>query len=136
MNDIFDNTIICKDCNREMRKVQFLKNGFTFRAVQCVKCGQKIIHPGDKVEYEHYMHLRGKTYSVKLRMVVNSYAVSIPREIVNFINEQNKIMDELVSLSFERMGKISLIFDKMTEDEENKASGNEREKSKIINNKD
>ena len=55
---------------------------------------------------------------------------------VNFINEQNKIMDELVSLSFERMGKISLIFDKMTEDEENKASGNEREKSKIINNKD
>lgn len=121
-NDIFENTIICKDCNREMKRVQFLKNGFTFRAVQCPKCGQRIIHPADESEYNHYMQLRNKTYSVKLRMVGNSYAVSIPREIVNFINEQNKMMDELVSLSFERMGKISLIFDKMLEGEENKSN--------------
>ncbi|MEK6890720.1 MAG: hypothetical protein AABX03_01135 [Nanoarchaeota archaeon] len=136
-NDIFDNTIICKDCNKEMHKVQFLRNGFTFRAVQCPKCSQKIIHPQDQSEYEHYMHLRGKTYSVKLRMVGNSYAVSIPREIVNFINEQNKIMDELVSLSFERMGKISLVFDKMLEGEENKMNefeSNDRERERENNN--
>ena len=48
-------------------------------------------------------------------MVGNSYTVSIPREIVNFINEQDRIMDDIVSLSFERMGKLSLIFDKIYE---------------------
>jgi len=110
MNDIFDNPILCKNCNVKMQKAQFLKNGFTFRAVQCNKCGNKIIHPEDQQEYERYISLRNKHYAVKLRMVGNSYTVSIPREIINFINEQNKIMDELVSLSFERMGKLSLIF--------------------------
>ena len=49
-------------------------------------------------------------------MVGNSYTVSIPREIINFINEQDRIMDELVSLSFERMGKLSLIFNNMDEE--------------------
>ncbi len=108
--DIFDNPILCKNCSVKMHKVQFLKNGFSFRAVQCAKCGNRIIHPDDKQEYERYICLRNKHYAVKLRMVGNSYTVSIPREIVNFINEQNKIMDELVSLNFERMGKLSLIF--------------------------
>ena len=108
--DIFDNPILCKNCDIKMQKVQFLKNGFTFRAVECKKCGNKLIHPEDKLEYERYTNLKHKHYAVKLRMVGNSYTVSIPREIVNFINEQNKIMDELVSLNFERMGKLSLIF--------------------------
>lgn len=129
--DIFDSTILCKNCDKEMKKVQYMKNGFTFRAVKCDKCGDKIIHPHDEVEYQHYMQLRGKRYNVKLRMVGNSYAVSIPREIVNFINEQDKMMDELVSLSFERMGKISLIFDKMME-EENKRIRNNFERANNI----
>ena len=43
-------------------------------------------------------------------MVGNSYAVSIPKEIINFINEQNKLMDDMVHLSMERMGKLSLVF--------------------------
>ncbi|MFA5993177.1 MAG: hypothetical protein WC796_05720 [Candidatus Pacearchaeota archaeon] len=110
MSDIFDNPVLCKDCNVKMQRITFLKNGFEFRALQCMKCGNRIIHPQDQIEYEHYQNLRGKSYSVKLRMVGNSYAVSIPREIVNFINEQDKIMDEMVKLSFERMGKLSLIF--------------------------
>lgn len=135
MTDIFDNTIICKDCDKEMRRVQFLKNGFTFRAVQCPKCGQRIIHPQDEAEYNHFIQLKNKRYSVKLRMVGNSYAVSIPREIVNFINEQNRMMDELVSLSFERMGKISLVFDSMMEDEENKMSDFENGNHDNTNNK-
>ena len=119
MSDLFDNPILCKDCNVKMHKVHFIKNGFSFRAVQCPKCNNKIIHPHDEAEYQHYINLRNKRFSVKLRMVGNSYTVSIPREIVNFINEQNKIMDELVSLSFERMGKLSLIFDKVYEKENN-----------------
>jgi len=116
MNDIFDNTIICKDCNVKMNKFQCIKNGFTFRAVQCDKCGAKIIHPQDKAEYEHYNNLRNKSFSVKMRMVGNSYTISIPREIANFINEQNRVMDDMVRLNLERMGKLSLIFDKLNED--------------------
>ena len=118
MADIFDNIILCKECNSKMQKVQFLKNGFTFRAIQCPKCNAKIIHPQDEAEYQQYLNIRNKHYSVKLRMVGNSYTVSIPREIINFINEQNKMMDELVSLSFERMGKLSLIFDSVYENDE------------------
>ena len=31
-----------------------------------------------------------------MRLVGNSYAVSIPREIVNFMNQQEKMMDEML----------------------------------------
>lgn len=101
-----------------------MRNGFTFRALECPKCSTKIVHPQDEIEYQHYMCLHNKRFNVKLRMVGNSYTVSIPREIVNFINEQNKMMDELVSLSFERMGKLSLIFDSIYENEKEKEHKN------------
>ena len=135
MTDVFDNTILCKDCNVKMQKVRFIKNGFSFRALQCTKCSNKVIHPEDKQEYENYQHLRNKQFSVKLRMVGNSYTVSIPRQIVNFINEQNKIMDEMVSLSMERMGKVSLIFDQIEKEfeidgKEEKNERHERNESK------
>jgi hypothetical protein len=54
--------------------------------------------------------LRKKEFNVKMRFVGNSYAVSIPREIVDFMKEQEKIMDEMVRLSFEEFGRISLVF--------------------------
>ena len=46
-------------------------------------------------------------------MVGNSYTVSIPKEIVNFINDQNKVMDDMVRLSFDKMNRLSLEFDKL-----------------------
>jgi hypothetical protein len=46
-----------------------------------------------------------------MRFVGNSYAVSIPREIVNFMKEQEKIMNNMVRLCFEDFGKLSLDFD-------------------------
>ena len=109
-SDIFDNTVICKDCSKPMQKTRILKNGFYFRILQCAKCDNKIVHPEDKLDYQNFLKLRNKQFNVKLRMVGNSYTVSIPREIVNFINEQDKIMNEMVKLSFERMGKLALIF--------------------------
>ena len=109
-NDIFDNKVLCKTCNKEMKRFDVRKNGFVFRTLQCPKCLNKVIHPGDKQEYQHYLHIKNKRFDVKLRMVGNSYTVSIPREIVNFINEQNKLMDDMVHLSMERMGKLSLVF--------------------------
>jgi len=117
MTDIFDNTVLCKDCNLKMNKINLVKNGFCFRTLQCKKCNYKIVHPEDKIEYQNYTNLRNKHFNVKLRLVGNSYTVSIPMEIVKFINEQNKIIDDVVRLSFERMGKLSLIFDKIYKEE-------------------
>lgn len=105
-----------------MRSVKLFRNGFCFRAVQCPKCDNKIIHPDDGQEYGRYIELRKKNFHVKLRMVGNSYTVSIPREIINFINEQNKLIDEMVSLSLDRMGKLSLMFSNQKNlDEENES---------------
>lgn len=115
--DIFDNPILCKNCNEKMQKIRFLKNGFSFRAVRCLKCGNQIIHPDDKQEYQRYLNLKNKRFAVKLRMVGNSYTVSIPREIVNFINEQNNVIDEMVRLSLDKMGRLSLMFNEEEEDE-------------------
>ncbi len=110
MTDIFDNKILCKKCDKEMKKVKISKNGFIFRAVICPKCGSKIIHPVDEQEYNRYINLKNKEFRVKMRLVGNSYAVSIPKEIVSFMNEQKRIMDEMVRLCFEDFGKVSLNF--------------------------
>ena len=51
-----------------------------------------------------------KNFRVKMRIVGNSYAVSIPREIVNFIKEQEKIMNDMVRLCFDDSKRLSLFF--------------------------
>ena len=93
-----------------MQKAKIAKNGFLLRAMICPKCNEKIIHPTDEQEYHRFMNLRNKEFKVKMRLVVNSYAVSIPKEIVSFMQEQEKIMNEMVRLCFEDMGKLSLNF--------------------------
>lgn len=111
--DIFDNTILCKKCNTKMKKIQFEKNGFGFRAVVCPKCNAKIIHPADEAEYNKFKDLKNKEFKVKMRLVGNSYAVSIPKEIVSFMNEQKKMMDDMVKLCFEDFDKLSLNFGRL-----------------------
>lgn len=93
-----------------MQKAKIAKNGFLLRAMICPKCNEKIIHPNDEQEYHRFMNLRNKEFKVKMRLVGNSYAVSIPKEIVSFMQEQEKIMNEMVRLCFEDMGKLSLNF--------------------------
>ena len=110
MADIFDNTILCKKCNTKMKKGQILKNGFAMKMVYCPKCNEKIIHPLDKEEYKKFINLKNKEFRVKMRIVGNSYAVSIPKEIVSFINAQRKIMDDMVKLCLEDLNKLSLNF--------------------------
>jgi hypothetical protein len=110
MTDIFDNTILCRKCGTKMQKAKLLKNGFTFRAVICPKCHEKIIHPSDEAEFNRFNSLKNKEFRVKMRLVGNSYAVSIPKEIVLFMREQEKIMDDMVKLCFEDFGKLSLNF--------------------------
>jgi ssDNA-binding Zn-finger/Zn-ribbon topoisomerase 1 len=111
MVDIFDNTILCKKCNTKMKRAEIAKNRFLLRAVICPKCNEKIIHPHDEQEYNKFINLRNKEFRVKMRLVGNSYAVSIPKEIVSFIREQEKIMNDMVKLCFEDAGRVSLNFD-------------------------
>ena len=116
--DIFDNTILCKNCNSKMQKAQIAKNGFAFRVVICPKCNEKIIHPADEAEYDKFINLKNKEFHVKMRLVGNSYAVSIPKEIVLFMREQERVINNMVRLCFEDMGKLSLDFNKLEEKEE------------------
>lgn len=120
-NDIFDNEILCRKCRKVMKPELISRNGFNLRALKCQKCSEIIVHPVDKAEYENFMKLKQKEFEVKMRMVGNSYAVSIPREIVDFMNEQASKMNNMVKLCFEDMGKLSLDFNmpKMAENSEN-----------------
>ena len=114
MTDIFDATILCKHCNIKMQPSVVSRQGFELRAVKCAKCGDTIIHPADANGMENFNNLKNKTFSVKLRMVGNSHAVSIPKEIIDFMEEQHKNMrrrmDDMVSLCFEDFDKLSLRF--------------------------
>ncbi len=121
--DIFENPILCKDCKKQMKRTKLSRNGFIMRAVICEDCGNKVLHPSDEQEYEKFKNLKKKEYRVKMRMVGNSYAVSIPKEIVSFIKEQEKIMDDMVGLCFEDFGSLSLNFNKVKAKEKEKKNG-------------
>ncbi len=115
MVDIFDNTILCKKCDSKMKKAKAVKNGFLLRLMLCPKCNSKIVHPVDEQNYNKFINLKNKEFRVKMRLVGNSYAVSIPKEIVSFMEKQEDIMDEMVRLCFEETGRLSLNFDKLLE---------------------
>ena len=100
-----------------MQKAQLVKNSFLFRVMICPKCNEKIIHPADGAEYDKFVNLKNKEFHVKMRLVGNSYAVSIPKEIVSFMREQEKIMNDMVRLCFEDIGKLSLNFVELKEKE-------------------
>lgn len=110
MVDLFDNTILCKKCNKKMKRADFERNGFLIRTLKCGRCGQRVLHPTDEEEYRKFINLRNKQFNVKMRLVGNSYAVSIPKEIVSFMRHQEKIMDDMVRLCFEDFGRLSLNF--------------------------
>ena len=110
MRDIFDAKILCKKCGVEMKPVVVEKRGLQLRAVKCLKCNDKLVHPSDLNCLNHFNDIKGKTFSVKLRVVGNSHAISIPKEIVNFMNEQQRDMDDMVRLCFEDFRKLSLRF--------------------------
>jgi len=112
MADIFDNKILCKKCEIEMRKAKLIKDGLSLRFLICPNCQEKIIHPKDEIEYNKYKSLKNKEFNVKMRIVGNSYTVSIPKEIVSFMNEKEKMLDDMVKLCFTEMGRLSLEFHK------------------------
>lgn len=110
MSDIFDNTILCKNCNKKMQPILVRRNGFNLRALECKDCKNQILHPEDLKEYSNFENIKNKNFKVKLRFVGNSYAVSIPREIIDFMNDQEDEMNNMVNLCLEEIGRISLHF--------------------------
>jgi len=134
--DIFNNTILCGDCNTKMDKIQFMRNGFILRAFECPNCNSKIIHPKDEQEYNDFMDLKKKEFNVKMRFVGNSYTVSIPMEIVNFMKEQERILDDMVRLCFNDPHSLSLNFNasKMDSDENIKSRVIQAKEYKVVRN--
>lgn len=93
-----------------MKPAKIIKNGFQMRGLVCPMGHDKIIHPDDLIEYEKFKELRSKDFKVKMRVVGNSYAVSIPKEIVSFMHDQEKMLNDMVNLCFENTGKVTLRF--------------------------
>ncbi len=112
MTDLFKATILCEDCNRKASKGEMFKDGFRLRYWECGNCNKKWLHPVDQKDYEGFQKLKQKEFHVKLRMVGNSYAISIPKEIIDFEEEFNQEMNKLINLNLEEPGKISIFLRK------------------------
>ena len=110
MSDLFDNIILCKQCGKKMAKGTIIKNGIAIRAAFCKGCEKKDYHPLDLERYNEFRDLKRKPFRVKLRLVGNSYAVSIPKEIVLFMREQEKMFNDIVRLAFDDAKKLKLMF--------------------------
>jgi len=109
-----------------MKPAYLEKEGFRIRALKCPSCSNQILHPQDIEEYNKFNSLKNRQFQVKLRLVGNSYTVSIPREIVNFMREeeqenihakiqnhmhkQMQVMEQMVTLAMEEANKIGLSF--------------------------
>ena len=114
MEDLFNTTILCNNCNRETKKSYIEKEGFNIRARECPQCRKIWPHPADMQDYENFLKIKNKNFQVKLRYVGNSYAVSIPREIIQFESEmqQEKEISKIIYMSLESPEKLSLFFSK------------------------
>lgn len=126
MKDIFDSKVLCEKCNTLTNKNIMIKDGFKIRILECPKCGNIIPHPVDVEKYNDFIKIKKKQFNVKLRMVGNSYTVSIPREIIDFfeepkerdpfkeihkrMNEDMERMNRMVTLAFEQANRLSLNF--------------------------
>ena len=95
MADLFDNTILCRQCGKEMQKDITIRNSIRLRTAACEKCGKKEFHPLDLERYKEFQQIKQRPFRVKLRMVGNSYAVSIPREIIDFFSDAENIVEEV-----------------------------------------
>lgn len=111
MKDLFDTIIVCKDCNQKTEKHIIKKEGFELRSWKCPKCKQTWIHPGDLKEFEEFQKIKHKDFQVKLRVVGNSYTVSIPREIIEFGEIKR---DRIVKVCLDNPQRIMLSFSKVT----------------------
>lgn len=115
MEDIFNTTILCDKCNIKTKKITIIKDGFKIRALECPKCKKKWFHPLDYRNYKDFINLTKRDFQVKLRMVGNSFSVTIPKEIIEFeekFKQLEKEMDKMIHMSLTEPGKLMLFFKK------------------------
>jgi len=106
-----ENTIVyCEPCNKKTNKIILTKDNFKLRGWKCPSCNKLWLHPADEKDYLEFQKLKERDFDVKLRMIGNSWAISIPRELINF---QNVKKTKIVRLMLEEPGKISLFFSKI-----------------------
>lgn len=117
MADIYENIILCNKCNKKTERSFIVKDGFKIRTWQCPICKKQWPHPLDLQEYENFSKIKNKNFQVKLRMVGNSYTVSIPREIIDFerdiqreMTQMERRMERIIYMSLEEPEKLSLFF--------------------------
>ncbi|MBI4158817.1 hypothetical protein HY500_00995 [Candidatus Woesearchaeota archaeon] len=112
MEDLFNQRILCNNCNKEMQKGKAQKDGYTLRALQCISCNKRIYHPADLEELKQFQKLKNKEFKVKLRLVGNSYIVSIPKEIIHYQEDLQKDTTEIIKMYLEEPEKLSIFFSK------------------------
>ena len=115
MADMFDTTIMCDQCHTETIKKIIEKDGFPIRSAECPSCQKEWYHPLDLQDHQNFNRLKHKEFKVKLRLVGNSYTVSIPREIIDFEEEMRREMekmDQIIQMALEEPHKLSLFFNR------------------------
>ncbi len=88
------------------------RNGYQVRLWKCNDCNKVWHHPTDLQKYDDFNSLKTKSFRVKLRMVGNSYTVSIPKEIIEFERQMRKEIDDFINMSLEEPEKLTLFFSK------------------------
>ena len=113
--DLLENAdVLCKKCKAPMERGINLKDGFRLRVFQCPSCKARYFHPNDSEQYEQYQKLKEKQYHMKLRLVGNSFCISIPREILRFNHVQE---DSIVALSMDDPEHMRIIFKSVRREE-------------------
>ncbi|MBT4334523.1 hypothetical protein HOD61_01780 [archaeon] len=116
MKDIKYAKVLCPNCNKETKKDIELRNGFKLTYFECPICSERYYDSADLRAFEEFKKLRERHFNVKLRMVGNSFSVTIPREIIDFEEKfacMEKEMDNMMRLSLEEPGKLGLYFKKL-----------------------
>jgi uncharacterized Zn finger protein len=106
MKDVYENEIVCKNCNKNTVKGQIVRDGFKIRTWECKKCGKIWNHPLDANEYLKFNKLKQKNFKVKLRKVGNSFSATIPNEIIEF--EGVKKQGIIVNMQLEAAAKVAI----------------------------
>ena len=108
--DIYDTILICDNCGKQTEKSYVERDGFKIRTWACPNCDKEWNHPSDMEEFKKFNQIKDKDFTVKLRQVGNSYAVSIPKEIIQFTEVRKE--GRLVRMSMEGPEKVSISFTK------------------------
>jgi len=110
MQDIFDTVLVCDECHTMTKRKVIIKEGVRLRLWECPHCHKQWLHPRDIQSYNEFRELKRKTFEVKLRQVGNSWAVSIPKEIIRFESVRTT---KTICMHLDEPGKITISFTKM-----------------------